>query len=99
MQFVHVLMTVCVCELEGPERLGLTSPGEFARLWFPWRTRARSEVNEADWWSPSKGSGSQTAPSGWSPGSPVNPGEKTKEEELSVGRTMRRHFHMPVKSQ
>lgn len=54
------------------ERFVLTSLGESARLWFPWRTRESFEVNEADWLSPSARSGSQTAPSGWTPDNPVN---------------------------
>lgn len=53
----------------------LTSPGESARLWFPWHTRVSFEGNGADWLSPSAGSGSQTAPSGWTPDNPVNQGD------------------------
>lgn len=60
----------------------LTSPGESARLWFPWRTQESFEVNEADWLSPSAGSGSQTAPDGWTPDNPINQKEDREVEEL-----------------
>lgn len=63
---------MCVCVCEGPERFALTSPGESARPWFPWHTQVSFEVSEADWSSPSAGSGSQTAPGGWTPDNPVN---------------------------
>lgn len=62
-------------------RFALTSLGESARPWFPWRTRASFEGNEADWLFPSAGSGSQTAPGGWTPDIPVNQ-EEEEEEEL-----------------
>lgn len=62
-------------------RCVLTSLGESARLWFPWRTPASFEVNEADWLSPLAGSGSQTAPGGWTPDNPVSQGGEEEEEE------------------
>lgn len=62
----------------------LTSPGESVRLWFPSRTRASFEENAADWLSPSAGSGSQTAPGGWTPDNPVS---RDEEEEFRVGGT------------
>lgn len=54
------------------ETFVLTSPGESAQRWFPWHTPESFEVNVADWLSPSARSGSQTAPSGWTPDNPVN---------------------------
>lgn len=65
-------MWVHVCVLQGSERFVLTSPGGSARRWFPWHTPASFEVNEADLLSPSAGSGSQTAPGGWTLDNPVN---------------------------
>ena len=71
---------MCVHKREGPERFALTSPGESARLWFPWHTPVSFEVSEADWLSPSVGSESQTAPGGWTPDNSVNQGEEDKLE-------------------
>lgn len=65
---------MCAC-VNDQGRFVLTSPGESAQLWFPWHTRVSFEVNEADWLSPSARSGSQTAPSGWTPDNPVNQGD------------------------
>ncbi len=76
----HVCVCVCVC-VGGPQRFVLTSPGGSARQWFPWRTRASFEANEADWLSPSEGSGSQTAPGGWTPDNPVSQEEDKREDE------------------
>lgn len=97
LSLLHVLMTNCVCVCEGPERFVLTSPGGSAQLWFPWRTRASFEANEADWLSPSAGSGSQTAPGGWTPDNPVN--QRGREEGGGGGGTKddSDKFHTPVK--
>lgn len=75
----------CACGYEGPLRFVLTSPGESAQLWFPWRTQVSFEGNEADWSSPSAGSGSQTAPGGWTPDSPVNHEGERKHEGYKTG--------------
>lgn len=64
------------------ERFVLTSPGESARLWFPWRTRESIEVNKADWSFLSARIGSQIAPGGWTPDIPVNQEEEKETEEL-----------------
>lgn len=73
-KFERLIVCVCVC-VNDQGRFVLTSPGESAQLWFPWHTRVSFEVNEADWLSPSARSGSQTAPSGWTPDNPVNQGD------------------------
>lgn len=64
---------------------GLTSPGGSARPWFPWRTPASFGASGAGWSSPSAGSGSQTAPGGWSPGNPVNHRGGREEEGRRKG--------------
>jgi len=75
---VHYILFIRV---KDQRDFALTSPGESARLWFPWRTRVSSEGNEADWLSPLAESGSQTAPGGWTPDNPVNQGEEEDKLE------------------
>ncbi len=50
----------------------LASPAGSVRLWSPWHTPESSGETAADWWSPSTGNVSQTAPDALPPDSPAD---------------------------